>query len=332
MFKALKNFFSGKSNPDSVEKAAIASMESQFSHMLQEAVTVETRSVDPDENVATPKGAEISYLDARALEFWDGRRTDYEIPSYYSESAFGRNVGPALKRLLQGGYLERSGVEKNISLKTIPELKAVLAEHELKTSGKKGELICRLRDNLSEYELLELFPTGVYSMTEKGHAAIKPYTILHKNDIYSLGFSYYRLLSERESNPNVSDEDLLVRLLSQDVQKCYVSSDISKFQNVITRSARFLQENGAMQQAMDSYILGFFAFEMQVKDYPQMHTRGQASYLAARIEECGKLEDYTLEQVVERIRTTLEKNRPFGLATRQNINFVISVFKEALSV
>lgn len=332
MFKALKNFFSGKSNQDSVEKAAIAATESQLSHMLQESVTVETRSVDPDENVATPKGAEISYLDARALEFWDGKRTDYEIPSYYSESAFGRNVGPALKRLLQGGYLKRSSVDKNISLKTIPELKAVLAEHELKTSGKKGELICRLRDNLSEYELLELFPTGVYSMTEKGHTAIKPYTIIHVNDIYSLGFSYYRLLSERENNPNVSDEDLLVKLLSHETQKCYMSRDISKFQEVVTKSARFLLENGAIQQALDSYILGFFAFEMQVKDYPQMHTRGQSAYLAARIEECGKVEGYTLEQVIERIRTTLEKNHPFGLATRQNINFVISVFKKVLSV
>lgn len=332
MFKALKNFFSEKNNQDSAEKAAIASMESQISRMLRESVTVETRSIDPDENVSTPKGAEISYLDARALEFWDGKRTDFEIPAHYSETAFGRNVGPALNRLLQWGYLERSGLEKNISLKTIPELKSILAEHELKTSGKKGELICRLRNNLSDYELLELFPTSVYSMTEKGRAAIKPYTILRVNDIYSLGFSYYRLLSERENNPNVSDEDLLVRLLSQETQKCYMSRDVSKFQEVVTKSARFLQENDAIQQALDCYILGFFAFEMQVKDYPQMHTRGQSAYLAARIEECGKVEGYTLEQVIERIRTTLEKNHPFGLATRQNINFVISVFKKVLSV
>lgn len=34
MFKALKNFFSGKSNQESTPKAAIASMESQLSRIM----------------------------------------------------------------------------------------------------------------------------------------------------------------------------------------------------------------------------------------------------------------------------------------------------------
>ena len=65
MFKALKNFFSGKSNQESTPKAAIASMESQLSRKLQESVTIDTQSVDPDENIPMPKGAAISYLDAQ---------------------------------------------------------------------------------------------------------------------------------------------------------------------------------------------------------------------------------------------------------------------------
>ena len=137
MFKTLKNLFSGKDNRDSGEKAAIASMESHLSRMLSESITVETRSIDPDENVITPKGAQISYLDARALNIWDGRRTDFEIPSHYSESAFGRNVGPALKRLLHGGYLDIGDIEESINLKKVPELKAILADKELKVSGNK---------------------------------------------------------------------------------------------------------------------------------------------------------------------------------------------------
>lgn len=85
---------------------------------LQEEVSANTSSVvfhrriDPDENIQAPKGAALTYLDARALEFWGGKRTDYKIPPYYSESAFGRNVGPALTRLLQGKYLQISELEK----------------------------------------------------------------------------------------------------------------------------------------------------------------------------------------------------------------------------
>ena len=81
MFQTLKNLFSGKDGNNSAEKNAIASMESQISRMMVESVTVETRHVDPDENVKKPRGAEISYLDAEALHFWDGRRTDYNIPN-----------------------------------------------------------------------------------------------------------------------------------------------------------------------------------------------------------------------------------------------------------
>lgn len=92
-------------------------------------VEISHRRIDPDENVPTLKGAEISYLDARALEFWNGKRSDFKIPTYYSNSAFGRNVGPALRRLLRGGYLQTGSIERSIGLKQVPELKEILSVH-----------------------------------------------------------------------------------------------------------------------------------------------------------------------------------------------------------
>lgn len=332
MFKALKNLFSGKNNQDSDEKAAIASMESQLSRMLSDSIAVEARSIDSGENVITPKGAKISYLDAQALKFWDGRRTDYKVPPHYSESAFGRNVGPALNRLLKGKYLSLSSLEKNISLKTIPELKAVLADHELKTTGKKGELIARLMSNLSEYELQEIFPISVYMITPAGEEALKPYTIITVNNEHALGFSYYRLLSEREKNPNSSDEDILIKLLNQEIQNCYIAGNQEKYQSIITKSARFMQEIGETEKALECYILGFFIFTMQIKKFPQMNRGGQTYYLSSLIEQCGRSENYSLEQLIDKIRQTLEKNDPFNLANRTNINFAISSFRKSLSV
>lgn len=103
--------------------------------------TISHRSIDPDENVPSIKGVSISYLDAKALKFWDGRRTDFKVPDYYANSAFGRNVTPALTRLLSKGYLALGNIRKRIALKQVPELKVVLSEHELKVSGRKAELI-----------------------------------------------------------------------------------------------------------------------------------------------------------------------------------------------
>lgn len=332
MFKLLKNLLGGRDTPDPVEKAEIASLNAQLSRMLREDITVEAHRIDPDENVQTPKGAEISYLDAEALNFWDGRRTDFEIPNYYSDSAFGRNVGPALKRLIKGGYLRLSDIEKSINLKTVPELKAILAEHELKISGKKSELVYRLTSNLSGQELDALFPVGVYEVTEKGRAALKPYSIIVANDRHSLGFSYYRLLKERGKNPQDSDEDILIRLISQEIQDCYKRNDRAQYQVTITKAARFMNEIGETGRALECYVLGFFIYAMEIKAHPNWNRGGQSYYLASLLEQCGKNEGYSLNQLIEKFKIVLKANHPFGLTTPTNINFSISLFKKSLSV
>ena len=54
-------------------------MESQLSRMMTESISVRTQMIDPDEDAKPPRGAEISYLDARALKFWHGKPTDVDI-------------------------------------------------------------------------------------------------------------------------------------------------------------------------------------------------------------------------------------------------------------
>lgn len=51
---------------------------------------------------------------------------------------------------------------------TIPELKEVLRKHKLKGSGRKQELIDRLRDNVSMDELNKEFTKKSYTVTDKG--------------------------------------------------------------------------------------------------------------------------------------------------------------------
>lgn len=200
------------------------------SHISAERSMDRTQSEEAPEETEPSISADLSYLDAQALKFWNKKRTDFVIPPYYAESAFGRNVGPALQRLLEKGYLGTGDMEQRIALKTVPELKAILAERELKVSGNKKELVARLIDNCDDDVLEALFPVNVYQITEAGKAALEPYSIIDDSESHALDFSHYRLLKAKAEHPEMENNIILARMLSSDLQHCYQTQDRSQYQ------------------------------------------------------------------------------------------------------
>ncbi len=294
--------------------------------------SVRFERIDTDENVPSATGADLNYLDASALRFWSKKQTDFEIPPYYSETAFGRNAGTALQRLLDGGYLTTGDFEKRLSLKTIPELKAILAEKELKVSGKKGELVHRLIENVPPYELEELFPVNAYVLTEKGRQALEPYSILEDNDSHALGFSYYRLMQAKNQTPDEENNVIFTRLLSEDLQKAYQTKNQTDAQMTLTKMGRFMEEVGEVQLALDSYILMFFIWAMDVHDGKIPYSNGQNYYMAINLDRCGKICGYSIEQLTDLMRKNIHKSHPFGLDSDENIEFTIKLFKDSLHI
>lgn len=321
-----------KSIDSPAEKAAIAAMETQLSRMMTESISVRTQTIDPDEDVKPPRGAEISYLDARALKFWHGKPTDYEIPAYYAESAFGRNVGPALGRLLCGKYLAYSSVEKSISLKTVPELKEILAKHELKVSGRKSELVHRIMDNLSSHEIETLFPTGVYEITPKGEHALEAYSIVFTSERLGLGLPYYRLIKGKESAPEAADVDIILQLMKQDLEQAQNSGNKEAYRVKSAEMARLLNELGKPEGAIEYYCLSFFLFWHRNTFELKVDSVYAYDYEAKRIDECGKLCGYSFDQTLSTFQKALRTHNPFGLCTEHNVAAVQQVFKKALSV
>lgn len=296
----------------------------------QDIVSIHTESVDVDDTVETPEGAKISYLDAKALKFWNKKRTDFEVPPYYSEKAFGRNVVPALHRLLDAGYLELGDMEQRISLKTIPELKAILSDRELKTSGNKKELIHRLLDNIDEEVLEELFPVNVYKITEKGWAALEPYSIIEDNDGHALGISYYRLLKEKAKTPGEDNNVVLTRILSEDIQQCYKEQNRTNYQFCIDKTARFMREIGEFTSSFECYSLSFFMWTMEIKEHNISSGEGQTFYMAKGIEEAGKLCGYSFNAAVSTFQETIQRVNPFALGSATNINYAVKKLRSAL--
>lgn len=281
------------------------------------------------------KGAPFSYLDACALKFWNQKATDYKVPSYYANSAFGRNIEPARNRLMSSNpkYLEIGKVEKSIELKKVPELKELLAARGLKISGKKSELIQRLTDNISKEELETIFPVRVYEITDAGRKALKYYSIVFANEDYNLSFPFYRLLKKKEANPSLADEEILLGLLLDDLDKADQSGERETYRVTAEKTARFLEETGKIKKAFGIYCVAFFMF--WYRNTSNLNVDGPAeayAYQAKAIDRCGKLCGYSFKEMLTQFRASVQEINPFSLGTNRNIDRAIKVFREALSV
>lgn len=289
--------------------------------------------IDPSENVPALKNVAISYLDAQALKFWSRKHTDFKVPDYYSDSAFGRNVSPALKRLLDGGYLDIGSIRTGIAIKQVPELKAILSEHKLKVSGRKSELVQRLIDNIPLNELEALFPVRSYEITDKGRSALEEYSLFFQNENSNLSFSYYRLMQEKEKAPNVSNEDIFIRLLAEDINKALKGNNPDTYRIAVEKMARFMDEIGRISDSIQYHCLSFFMFwyrntaELKINTTPDVY-----GYMSHGIDRCGQMCGYSLEQTLQEFQQALKKHNPFGLCTNRNISLAIGAFKSAISV
>lgn len=287
-------------------------------------------ALDTEADYPAADGSPLNYLDAEALRFWSNKRTDFVIPAYYSDAAFGRNVGPALDRLLSGGYLSLGNMEQRISLKTVPELKAILADRELKISGRKKELVNRILNHFDSETLESLFPVNIYCITDKGFSALEPYSIVFASDAHSLGLSHYRLLQAKKENPDKDDNVILTQLLSGDIQRCYHEGNQFKFQVVINTTARFMREIGESQASFECYALSFFMWTRDLEQLDVSHASPSGYYMAKSLEEAGMLCGYDMNHLVVAFREVLTQNNPFSLATPENIDCALRVFKESL--
>lgn len=293
--------------------------------------TASSDRVDPDDKPFYIDNSLLSYLEAKILKFWDGKRTDYVIPPYYSESAFGRNVKPVLEKLLSEGFIECSSLDKNISLHTIAELKVILADHELKTSGKKQELIYRLLENLSPVELEELFPVGVYQLTEKGQRALDEYSLMFLNDDYSLHFSFYRLKGEKKKSPQLSDKEILLKLALEDMEKAAKRSLYDNYLGIATAVGNMCLYKEDYRKALDFYIAAFFAWRVHLSQFktPENVTN---PYLSMQIDKCGALCNMSLNDLCHTIYTTIVSNNLLGLGTIDNAQKTVKEFKRSISL
>jgi len=305
---------------------------------------VESAPLRGDETKIHVENTDLTYQDAKLLRFWDFKHTDFQIPSYYQKDYLYKDAAPALERFLEKGYLQKSGLEKNIALKTIPELKEVLAAHGMKTTGKKPELVSRLLENLPADTLEQLFPVGVYRITETGQAALAPYDLLLESDQYGLTFPYFRLIQARKAYPTASGREIFAKLFAEDIEKSYREQKPLQYANVVSSAGVYAQKLGEPEKALTCFILAFFTKYMSKQlaiqayyDNENMEDEDDIPYIdhyiaARNIDRCGRQCGYSLEQLEDAFGRVIRQYNPFGLGTTVNIQKAFATLKDDLSL
>ena len=275
-------------------------------------------------------GSELNLRDAEMLKFWSKKRTDFVVPQSYACSSFGQNAGPALSRFLADGYLRLGDDETRVSLKTVPELKSVLSTRKLKVSGKKDELVRRILENLSPQEIEAAFPVNACVLTDKGRDALAPYSILDASDGHGLNFSHYRLIREKAASPNEEDDDILLRMLFEDLDRYHASGSQEFYQMTAGHAARLLRETGRSEDAFECSAVSYFLWVMTLQSMHQSPPPTQAYHMAKGLEQSAVACGYSLEQMLSAFPKAVEQSNPFSLATTANISLALQFLKDSL--
>ena len=105
-----------------------------------------------------------------------GKNKDY--PKYLFNEAGILSGSQFHKRMIDEGYLEPAGCKDYLEQCNATELKEILSEKELKSSGKKDALVERILESISEDEIMSRFKVQKYVLTDMGR------DFLEKNEDY----------------------------------------------------------------------------------------------------------------------------------------------------
>ena len=106
-----------------------------------------------------------------------------EFPSFWYESYGIDNPDGLLQSLLDRGFIRVASNETALNRLTIPELKDVLRQQNLKLTGKKSDLIDRILQNVDAEFLDQLLTFKGYELTKLGESELK-------QNKYVLDFNY----------------------------------------------------------------------------------------------------------------------------------------------
>ena len=243
-----------------------------------------------------------------------------------------RDVQAVLNSLVERGFLQIGDLRAALDKQTAAAIKEALKTHEIKTTGKKADLVQRALDEIPEAELNRSFPKRTYMPTEAGKTAITeeayvPY--IHRHGMEDLDIWSMNKLMHTE--PYMSYRDKIWGYLNQQSMKHFSVGNFGLYRNCRFQMSQFLREENKLKdslamlaevvfydlsgapnnynpQFLEIYADGFFPYENSLA--------ATAPGIIAAIEACQKELGYTNEELVEALKERMSKlSAPIQLFT-----------------
>ncbi len=150
----------------------------------------------------------------------------YYAPKYcYNENKFPQfwyykyavdNPQKLLISLMERGFIRVVNANESIDILKIDELKKILSDEGLKTTGKKADLVKTVKEEISEEKLLKIVSKRKYVLTELGESEIKDneYVIYLHNYKYD-NISIWEINERLQGHPKQLWRDIIWGALNQ---------------------------------------------------------------------------------------------------------------------
>lgn len=152
------------------------------------------------------------------LDWMDGKGARKSFPDYFA-LLYGLNPDSSVSNLMKKEYVKISSPFEALSSLKVTDVKEILKSNEFPSTGKKFDLIDRVINSLTEFEVARYIKKDAYSLTSKGLLLLKKYYYIpyaHKNrmDVLSVAEILEYTKEERKKliGVDIGTEILLKRL------------------------------------------------------------------------------------------------------------------------
>lgn len=241
-----------------------------------------------------------------------------------------RNLKELHKSLIKTSMLNASSDKELLQKLKVSELKEILKENNLSTSGKKEELVERIEQSLKPHKFRKKFSKDkVYFLSESGRAYIERnrffLDIHRKSEMDNFEGLLEKFLTSNFSNFN----DILWAQLQQEKIVHQSRRDYALLRNTHLSMARILQEEGNLKQALIEYLKVIY---IDLSGYGNNNTLESFSllFIAPGIsKKIKELSGYLDESVFESV---YKEKLPFRYFSKKQYESIVNEIATGLEV
>lgn len=194
---------------------------------------------------------------------WAENKTINRKPPQYFHYNYGINAEISIEKLLENNFLRHSTPYESLNSLKVNELKTILKDNSLKVSGKKSELINRIKENISEKSVKEYIKEPSLIITDRGKRVFEEYYYIvpaHKNDskdgVYNVATSL-EFVNEFTEDYNPPNGDISWELFQKDLLSNQKNGDFGLVRNSVLNMAVQLNREGKSRDSLMNYIRVF---------------------------------------------------------------------------